>query len=111
MYDPHAPYEPPQAYKDRYPDDFYLGEVSYTDASLAPLLEALKSIQPTPLLVVTGDHGEARGDHGELTHGLFCYEATLHIPLFEWCPGLVVRPAATTCPLGTSTSSRRCSTR
>jgi arylsulfatase A-like enzyme/Flp pilus assembly protein TadD len=90
VYDPHAPYEPPQAYKDRYPDDFYLGEVSYTDAALAPLLEAVKGVQPPPLLVVTGDHGEARGDHGELTHGLFCYEATLHIPLFAWCPGVVV---------------------
>ena len=90
LYDPHAPYEPPQAYKDRYPDDFYLGDVSYADASLAPLLDAVTAVQPAPLIIMTGDHGEARGDHGELTHGLFCYEATLHIPLFAWCPGVVV---------------------
>ncbi len=89
VYDPHAPYEPPEVYQQRFPDDQYLGEVAYTDASLAPLLEALRSVQPAPLLIVTGDHGEARGDHGELTHGLFCYEATLHVPLFAWCPGLV----------------------
>ncbi len=89
VYDPHAPYEPPDAYKQRYPDDFYLGEVSYTDAALAPLLAALRETQPAPLLIVTGDHGEAQGDHGELTHGLFCYEATLHVPLFLWSPGLV----------------------
>ncbi|HTR04111.1 MAG TPA: sulfatase-like hydrolase/transferase [Thermoanaerobaculia bacterium] len=89
LYDPHAPYEPPQAYKDKYPDDFYLGEVAYTDASLAPLLETLRQVQPPPLVVVTGDHGESRGEHGELTHGLFCYEATLHVPLFVWSPGLV----------------------
>ena len=38
---------------------------------------------------MTADHGEARGDHGELTHGLFCYEGTLHVPMFAWCPGLV----------------------
>ena len=44
---------------------------------------------PPPLLVVTGDHGEARGDHGELTHGLFCYESTLHVPLLAWCPPLL----------------------
>jgi arylsulfatase A-like enzyme len=31
--------------------------------------------------VVTGDHGEALGDHGEETHGLFAYESTLRIPL------------------------------
>jgi arylsulfatase A-like enzyme len=89
VYDPHAPYEPPEAYKQRYPDDFYLGEVSYTDAALAPLLAALRETQPAPLLIVTGDHGESQGDHGELTHGLFCYEATLHVPLFVWSPGLV----------------------
>jgi len=89
VYDPHAPYEPPDEYKKRYPDDFYLGEVSYTDAALAPLLAALRETQPAPLLIVTGDHGEAQGDHGELTHGLFCYESTLHVPLFVWSPGLV----------------------
>ncbi|MFY9550998.1 MAG: sulfatase-like hydrolase/transferase [Thermoanaerobaculia bacterium] len=89
VYDPHAPYDPPQPYKDRYPDDFYLGEVSYTDAALVPLLEAVRGAQPSPILIVTGDHGEARGDHGELTHGLFCYEATLHVPMFVWCPGVV----------------------
>ncbi len=89
VYDPHAPYEPPQAYKDRFPDDFYYGEVAYTDASLAPLLEALRNVKPAPLVIVTGDHGEGFGDHGELTHGLFCYEATLHIPLVAWCPDLI----------------------
>ncbi len=89
VYDPHAPYEPPDAYKKRYPDDFYLGEVSYADASLAPLLEAVRSVEPKPLLIVTGDHGEARGDHGELSHGLFCYEATIHVPMFLWNPDLV----------------------
>ena len=36
-------------------------------------------IDPT-LVIVTGDHGEALGDHGELTHGLFAYESTLHVP-------------------------------
>jgi arylsulfatase A-like enzyme/Flp pilus assembly protein TadD len=89
VYDPHAPYDPPQAYKERFANDFYLGEVAYTDASLAPLLEAVRATDPPPLLVVTADHGEARGDHGELTHGLFCYEATLHVPLFAWCPPVV----------------------
>jgi arylsulfatase A-like enzyme/Flp pilus assembly protein TadD len=89
LYDPHAPYDPPSPYREKIPDDYYLGEVAYTDAALAPLLEAVRNVQPAPLLVVTGDHGEARGDHGELTHGVFCYEATLHIPLFAWCPGIV----------------------
>ncbi len=89
VYDPHAPYDPPAPFNEKYKDDLYLGEVAYTDASLAPLLEAVRSVSPEPLLIVTGDHGEARGDHGELTHGLFCYEATLHVPLMAWCPPLI----------------------
>jgi arylsulfatase A-like enzyme/Flp pilus assembly protein TadD len=88
VYDPHAPYDPPSEWRTRFSDDLYLGEVAYTDASLAPLLEAVVSARPAPLLVVTADHGEARGDHGELTHGLFAYEATLHVPLLVWCPDL-----------------------
>jgi arylsulfatase A-like enzyme/Flp pilus assembly protein TadD len=89
LYDPHAPYDPPEPYRQRFADDFYLGEVAYTDAALAPLLEAVRAEEQPPLLVVTADHGEARGDHGELTHGLFCYEATLQVPLFAWCPPLL----------------------
>ncbi len=89
VYDPHAPYEPPEPFAGRFPDDAYLGEVAYTDAVLGPLLEAVRAADPPPLLVVTADHGEARGDHGELTHGLFCYEATLRVPLVAWCPPLL----------------------
>ena len=97
VYDPHAPYDPPKEYKERFADDFYLGEVAYTDASLAPLLAAVRATNPPPLLFVTGDHGESRGEHGELTHGLFCYEATLRVPLFAWCPS-VVPPGRDTVP-------------
>ena len=81
LYDPHAPYQPPAEWASRFPSDPYLGEVSWTDAALGPLLERLAS-QPRPtLVVVTGDHGESLGEHGELTHSLFAYESTLHVPL------------------------------
>ncbi len=89
LYDPHAPYDPPSPYKERFANDLYLGEVAFADASLAPLLTLLRGLDPAPLVIVTADHGEARGDHGELTHGLFAYEATLHVPLFAWCPPLL----------------------
>ncbi len=89
LYDPHAPYDPPAAVRARFVDDPYLGEVAFADAALAPLLEEIRKVDPPPLLIVTADHGEARGDHGELTHGLFAYEATLHVPLFLWCPPLL----------------------
>ena len=33
------------------------------------------------LVVLTADHGESLGEHGEETHGVFAYEATLRVPL------------------------------
>ena len=80
-FDPHAPYRPPAEWLARFPSEPYLGEVSWTDFALGPLFDALAS-QPRPtLVIVTADHGEGLGDHGELTHSLFAYESTLHIPL------------------------------
>jgi arylsulfatase A-like enzyme/Flp pilus assembly protein TadD len=81
VYDPHAAYEPPPEWAARFPADPYLGEVSWTDFALGALFDRLAS-QPRPtLVIVTADHGESLGDHGELTHGLFAYEATLRVPL------------------------------
>ncbi len=81
LFDPHAPYRPPPSWTGR-PADGYLAEVAYVDHALGPLLEALgePSARRT-LVVLTADHGEALGDHGELTHGVFAYEATLRVPL------------------------------
>ena len=85
VYDPHAPYAPPAEFRKRFADDLYLGDVAFADAALAPLLDAVRAAgAPPTLLVVTADHGESRGEHGEETHGLFAYEATLHVPLLLW---------------------------
>jgi arylsulfatase A-like enzyme/Tfp pilus assembly protein PilF len=89
VYDPHEPYQPPAAFASRFPSDPYLGEVSWTDSALGPLLEPLRSLSRPTLVVVTGDHGESLGEHGERTHSLFAYEATLRVPLIvaEVAPG------------------------
>ena len=90
LYDPHAPYEPPAPFAERFRDAPYLGEVAAADAYLQPLLAPLLAgEEPPALVVVTGDHGEALGEHGEETHGLFAYEATLHVPLVVWGAGVV----------------------
>jgi arylsulfatase A-like enzyme/tetratricopeptide (TPR) repeat protein len=81
VYDPHAPYQPPPEWAARFPSDPYLGEVSWTDAALGVLFDALAGQSRQTLVVVTGDHGESLGEHGELTHSLFAYESTLHVPL------------------------------
>ena len=74
VYDPHEPYEPPGPFASRHPGEPYLGEVSWTDAALAPLFDRLGASSRPTLVVVTADHGER-------THSLFAYEATLRVPL------------------------------
>ncbi|MBW8866233.1 MAG: sulfatase-like hydrolase/transferase [Acidobacteria bacterium] len=81
VFDPHAPYRPPAPYDTQYASRPYFGEVAAVDAALAPLFDDLRSASQRTLVVVTGDHGEALGDHGEVTHGLFAYESTLRVPL------------------------------
>src|SRR5258708_4805137 len=87
VYDPHAPYRPPEPFLTRYASDEYLGEIAYVDETLGKALGPIFSANQNTLLIVTADHGEARGDHGELTHGLFAYESTLKIPLLVREPG------------------------
>jgi arylsulfatase A-like enzyme/Tfp pilus assembly protein PilF len=81
VYDPHAPYQPPAPFDRQYADAPYAGEVAYTDHALGPLFELARSGARPTFMVVTADHGEALGDHGEESHGLFAYEPTLHVPL------------------------------
>ncbi len=98
LFDPHAPYAPPEPFRSRFAGDPYLGEVAAVDAFLSPLLAGFLDGEEEPALIVfTSDHGEALGDHGEDTHGLFAYEATLKVPLVLWGagvePGVDSRPA------------------
>ena len=82
LFDPHAVYSPPPPFDARYAESPYHGEVAYTDHALAPLLDLAGASEARPtLVVVTAGHGEALGEHGERTHGLFAYEATLRVPL------------------------------
>lgn len=87
LYDPHAPYTPPPPFADQFRDNPYLGEISYVDAELRRFLEPILAAKPETVVIVTSDHGEALGDHGELTHGLFAYEATLKVPLLVYDGG------------------------
>jgi arylsulfatase A-like enzyme/Flp pilus assembly protein TadD len=81
VFDPHAPYTPPPDWQAKYPADAYAAEVAWTDFALGPLIEKVAAAARPTLVVVTADHGEGLGDHDELTHGIFAYESTLHVPL------------------------------
>jgi arylsulfatase A-like enzyme/Flp pilus assembly protein TadD len=88
LYDPHFPYNPPPPFAARYPDDPYRGEVEYTDSELGGFINFLKEkgLYDNSLIIVTADHGEGLGEHGETEHGMFLYEATVHVPLIIRAP-------------------------
>jgi arylsulfatase A-like enzyme/Flp pilus assembly protein TadD len=88
LFDPHAPYAAPAQYQapNRLPYD---AEVAYVDAELGRFFQFLeeKGLWDDSLVILTADHGEGLGEHGELNHGMFLYDATLHIPLIFKLPG------------------------
>ena len=89
-YDPHIAYIPPAPFDLRFADDPYRGEIAYTDHCIGEVIAELKAldIYDSTLIVITADHGEMRGEHGESTHGFFVYQSAIHIPLIFKVPGL-----------------------
>lgn len=90
-FDPHAPYQPPEPYATRFAGRLYDGEIAFMDAQLGRLLAELEALNlgGRTLILVSGDHGESLGEHGEATHSLFLYDATLRVPLLMKVPGIV----------------------
>ncbi len=82
-FDPHAPYDPPPPFDREFAGREYDGEIAYADECLGKLLEVVKDSGRADgtLVVLTSDHGEGLGAHEEKTHGIFIYDATLHVPL------------------------------
>jgi choline-sulfatase len=93
LYDPHAPYRAPEAFRSRFPasqSGAYDAEIAATDEQIGRLLAALQAsgrLEST-LVVVVADHGESLGEHGELQHGFFVYDAAMHVPLIIAGPGV-----------------------
>ncbi len=89
-YDPHGAYRPPEPWATRFADRPYDGEIAYTDAELGRLIGWLRDrgeLDQT-LVVVTADHGESLGEHGEHTHAYTVYDAALRVPLILRGPGV-----------------------
>jgi arylsulfatase A-like enzyme/Tfp pilus assembly protein PilF len=101
LYDPHFPYRPPEPYSHEYATQPYDGEIAFADEQVGRLLHFLKEkgLYQNTLIVLSGDHGESLGEHGEKTHGFFIYNATMHVPLIIRLPGrLPGKRAALTLP-------------
>ena len=90
LYDPHLPYQPPAEFAEKYKGRPYDGEIGYADQQIARLFAAVGKTSPTDHTVtaVLADHGESLGEHGEHTHGVFLYDATLRIPFIMAGPGI-----------------------
>ena len=88
LYDPHAPYDPPEPFRSRYSSDAYDGEIAYADSAVGTLLDSLQTskLYDNSVIAVMADHGEALGEHGERGHGIFLYSPTIHVPLLLKLP-------------------------
>lgn len=88
IYEPHAPYTPPEPFRSRYPDP-YDGEVAHADAITGELIAFLKQsgIYDRATIILLSDHGEGLWQHGEDQHGILLYREVLHVPLIVKLPG------------------------
>ena len=107
-YDPHTPYTPHKQFKyssfprlTTQPRERYDGEIAYTDFHVGRVLNKLKemNLYDSTLIIITADHGESLGDHGEIDHAFFIYHSTLHVPLIIKVPGQT-KPATIQEPVG-----------
>lgn len=94
LYEPHRPYSPPPEIAASVAGDRYQGEVVAVDRALAGLAQGLTTQRrwDRSLLVLTADHGEGLGEHGEATHGTYLYNSTLHVPLIFRGPSFGISP-------------------
>jgi choline-sulfatase len=89
-FDPHAAYDPPAEYLAKFATRPYDGEIAFVDAQLGRLVDRLQSRNQLghTIVLVTADHGESLGEHGEDTHGVFVYDATLRVPFIVAGPSV-----------------------
>ena len=89
IWDAHDPYNPPEPFRSRFPNAPYNGGIAYVDDIVGKLLDYLRSqgLYDKALIAIAADHGESLGEHGELTHSIFLYDATIHVPLLLKLPG------------------------
>jgi len=89
LWDAHDPYNPPEPFRSRFPNTPYNAGIAYVDSIVGKLLDYLRSqdLYDNTLIAVAADHGESLGEHGELTHSIFLYDSTIHVPLLVKFPG------------------------
>ena len=89
LYEPHAPYDPPEPFRSEYAGHEYDGEIAAADAVVGGFVSFLKekNLYDDATIIFMSDHGEGLGDHGESQHGIFLYRESIRVPLVLKLPG------------------------
>lgn len=92
LFDPHRPWADSDQ-KDQTP---YEAAIAIADGETQRLLNGFEARGRTEssLVVITSDHGEGLGEHGEDTHGFFAYDSTVRVPLMVFA-GSAVKTVST----------------
>ena len=92
LFDAHAPHAVPESFAAANGGS-YAGALAFMDSQIARLVAALESrgLRDRTAMIVTADHGESLGEHGERGHGIFVYESALRVPLIVRWPGVAPR--------------------
>jgi arylsulfatase A-like enzyme/Flp pilus assembly protein TadD len=100
LYEPHAPYDPPEPFASRYRASPYDGAIAAADAAVGQLLRELDrlGIYGRAVVMLLSDHGEGLGEHGEQQHGMYLYRTTLQVPLLLKLPGSLLAGGSVRAP-------------
>ncbi|MEO6259441.1 MAG: sulfatase-like hydrolase/transferase [Thermoanaerobaculia bacterium] len=100
IYEPHAPYAPPEPFRSRYRDP-YDGEIATADAIVGQFLTQLKALKvyDRATIILLSDHGEGLWQHGEDQHGILLYREALQVPLFIKLPAGEARSSSVSRPV------------
>jgi arylsulfatase A-like enzyme len=92
LMDPHLPYDKHGKPADS-PHDAYMREVAHVDEHIGRLRAAIRELglAERTLLILSADHGEAFGEHGQRAHNRPLYDVQVHVPLLVEYPGVKPR--------------------
>ena len=76
----------------------YDSEIAFTDGWIGELFDGLcaRGLWERTLVIVTGDHGEEFGDHGDIGHARTLYQELVNVPLIVKLPRAAAGPPAGT---------------
>lgn len=89
-FDPHRPYIRHPQFEKLTGGDAYQSEILYTDFQIHRVISEIERLElrENTLVILTADHGESNGEHGEETHSFLVYNSTIRAPLILWGGGV-----------------------